>query len=192
MEENHLEDIQLVKRCLKGDQKAYAFLLRKYQHGAYNLCYRLVSNPEMAQDLAQESFVKVFNALKQYDSKYRFSSWLYRVVKNHCYDYLRKSKLPQISIDDDLRDDGRPLQIPDKNVTPDQRVIRQERQRIVQQAINKLPLESRTVIVLRHLHDKTYEEMAEILDEPLGTIKARVHRARKKLTELLSADLLID
>jgi len=185
----HQEDILLVRRCKKGDQRAYTYLLRKYQQGVYNLCYRLVSNTETAQDLAQESFVKVFNALDQYDPKYRFASWLYRVAKNHCYDYLRKVKLSQISLDEENKD-GRPLQIPDFKPIPDQELYRQERARIINEAINKLPVDSRTVIVLRHLHDKSYEDIARILKEPVGTIKARIHRARKKLGELLNADLL--
>ncbi len=183
------EDSILVQRCLKGDQQAFAQLLRKYQQGVYNLCFRLISDPEIAQDLAQESFVKVFNALNQYDADFKFSSWLYRIAKNHCYDYLRKKKPAQISLDDDGDSDNRPLQVADQSLRIDQTMERQQRDRVIQQTIAALPLESRAVIVLRHLHDKSYEEMAEILNEPVGTIKARVHRARKKLGELLNIAL---
>lgn len=189
---NPPDDNQLVNRCLRGEQKAYTMLLQKYQQAVFNLCYRLVSDAETAQDLAQESFVKIFNALNQFDPNYRFSSWMFRVVKNHCYDYLRKSKLPQVSLNDDRDDDSRPLQIADTKPTPDQSVFRSERRELIMQAINKLPPDSRTVIILRHMHDKTYDEMANILGEPVGTVKARVHRARKKLTELLSKDLMSD
>lgn len=170
---------------------AYERLLLKYQRTIYNLCYRLVSNAETATDLAQESFIKAFKNLKKYDSSYRFSTWLIRISTNHCYDHLRKNRPAMISIDDDNTEDRqRPFELPDERPNIDQQLAQSERNRKIQEAISKLPPDSRTAIVLRHMHDKSYEEIAEILNEPVGTIKARIHRARKRLAELLSPDLL--
>ena len=192
--DSHQEDILLIKRCLSGEQIAYSRLLNKYQQAVINICYRLVGDYDNAIDLAQESFVKAFNHLTSYDNTYKFSSWLFRIATNHSYDYLRKAKLNTVSIDNDMEcEESRvTLQLTDPNETPDQHYAENKKKQFLQEAINKLPPDSRSAIILRHLFDKTYEEMAEIFNEPVGTVKARIHRARKRLAELLKPEVFTE
>lgn len=183
------EDLQLIERCKRGDQAAYARLVRKYQNPVYNLCRKMVRNPDEARDLTQEAFVKTFASLDRYNPVYAFSSWLYKITANLCIDHLRKQHMKLCSIDEPMEsDEGTiPRQIEDGGPRPDDLAQRGELQRAIHGAIDKLPPHYRVILIMRHQEQLSYEEIAAALDIPLGTVKARIHRARDSLKAFLQA-----
>ena len=177
-----LEDDKYVKQAIKGDQDAYKKLMDKYQKPLYFHVLKMVRNHEQVEDLVQEAFMKAFNNLNSYNSTYAFSTWLYRITTNHTIDYLRKKKLNTTSINEPVktRDGEMEIQISDKAET-DRNIIRKERKQIIHNAIDNLPDKYRKVIEMRHLQELSYQEIAEQLDLPLGTVKAHIFRAREML-----------
>jgi RNA polymerase sigma-70 factor (ECF subfamily) len=183
------EDLLLIERCKRGDQTAYALLMRKYQNSVYNLCRKMVRNPEEARDLSQEAFVKTFATLERYNPVYAFSSWLYKITANLCIDHIRKQRMKMLSIDDPVEgEEGsitRDLQDPGQR--PDEASEQSELQGRIRDAIEKLPEHYRTILIMRHQQQLSYEEIAAALSIPLGTVKARIHRAREGLKEILQS-----
>lgn len=177
-----LEDDKYVKQAIKGDQEAYKKIMDKYQKPLYFHVLKMVRNHEQVEDLVQEAFMKAFNNLNSYNTHYAFSTWLYRITTNHTIDYLRKKKLNTTSINEPVktRDGEMEIQISDEAET-DRNIIRKERKQIIHQAINDLPKKYRKVIEMRHLQELSYQEIAEQLDLPLGTVKAHIFRAREML-----------
>lgn len=177
-----LEDDKFVKRAIEGDQDAYKQLMDKYQKPLYFHVLKMVRNHEQVEDLVQEAFMKAFNNLNSYNTNYAFSTWLYRITTNHTIDYLRKKKLNTTSINDPVktRDGEMEIQISDDAET-DRNIIRKERKQIIHNAINDLPKKYRRVIEMRHLQELSYQEIADQLDLPLGTVKAHIFRAREML-----------
>lgn len=177
-----LEDDKFVKRAIKGDQDAYKQLMDKYQKPLYFHVLKMVRNHEQVEDLVQEAFMKAFNNLNSYNTNYAFSTWLYRITTNHTIDYLRKKKLKTTSISDPVKtkDGEMEIQISDDAET-DRDIIRKERKKIIHNAINDLPKKYRKVIEMRHLQELSYQEIADQLDLPLGTVKAHIFRAREML-----------
>lgn len=184
--ESSLEDDQLVKRAMNGDQDAFKALMNKYQKPLYYHIVKMVKNNEQIEDIIQESFVKAFSNLSSYNTNYAFSTWLYRITTNHTIDYLRKKKLQTTSIDEPIRakDGEMQFQIVG-NAETDRRIIRKERKKIVSDAIQNLPEKYREVIEMRHLEEMSYQEISEQLDLPLGTVKAHIFRAREMLYKAL-------
>lgn len=177
-----LEDDKFVKRAIEGDQDAYKDLMDKYQKPLYFHVLKMVRNHEQVEDLVQEAFMKAFNNLNSYNTNYAFSTWLYRITTNHTIDYLRKKKLKTTSINDPVKtkDGEMEIQISDDAET-DRDIIRKERKKIIHNAINDLPKKYRRVIEMRHLQELSYQEIADQLDLPLGTVKAHIFRAREML-----------
>ena len=182
------QDRTLVKRALAGDQAAYAVLVQKYSNGLrHHIKATVRSEPnagdQVLDDLVQESFIKAFNALGSYSTHYAFSTWLYRIATNHAIDFLRKRRIKTISLERPVRsgERTRPQDVPDDTMRPDKRIISQQRQQLIEQAICTLPDKFRNVIKLRHQQEKSYKEIADELELPLGTVKAHLHRARKRL-----------
>jgi RNA polymerase sigma-70 factor (ECF subfamily) len=187
------EDRRLVEAALGGDESAYQQLVDKYERALYYYLKRMVRHERVLDDLVQESFIKAFEALDSYSPRYAFSTWLYRIAKNHTIDHLRKKRLPTRSIDRPVRggsgsEEGeeRAFQLPDQRAPgPDEHVARDQRRRIVQEAIEALPEKYRRVIELRHQQEFSYKEIADELDKPLGTVKAHLFRARERLNKRL-------
>jgi RNA polymerase sigma-70 factor (ECF subfamily) len=181
------EDIQLVARARSGDERAFRALLRKYERGVFSICLRMVRNREEAADLSQESFIKVFASLDRYNPAYAFSSWLFKITSNLCIDHLRKRRIDTRGMDDPIDGEGGEIQrqyvAPDPN--PEEVFSRRERTGQLEAAIAALPEHYRIMLVLRHQEDLSYEEIADTLSIPLGTVKARIHRAREMLKGLL-------
>lgn len=185
--ESSLQDDVLVEKALGGDGKAYKKLVDKYERALYFHILKMVKDKEQVEDLVQEAFVKAFDNLNTYSTNYAFSTWLYRIATNHTIDYLRKKKLKTLSIDKPMktRDGEMEMQLPDESAATDRDIIRKQRQKIVQHAIDDLPEKYRKVIELRHMEEKSYQEIADILDAPLGTVKAHIFRARELLYKAL-------
>ncbi|HKK45428.1 MAG TPA: sigma-70 family RNA polymerase sigma factor [Balneolaceae bacterium] len=185
--ESSLEDDALVKRAIGGDESAYTQIVDKYERALYFHILKMIKNREQVEDLVQETFVKAFDNLNTYSTNYAFSTWLYRIATNHTIDYLRKKKLKTLSIDEPMKtkDGEMDMQLQDESASTDRSIIRKQRQKIVRNAIDDLPEKYRKVIEMRHMEEKSYQEIADVLDLPLGTVKAHIFRARELLYKAL-------
>jgi len=182
-------DLKLIKRCKRGEEPAFAELLTCYRSPIYGLCYRMTHNAEDARDLAQEVFIKVFSLLDRYDEKFAFSSWIFRIATNHCIDHLRRNRMRFMSLNGHVGADGDEfeIQLPSKGPQPDRVLERREAMDRLQEVIAELPPHYRAITLLRHDQELTYEDIATVLDLPLGTVKARIHRARAMIQQMLKA-----
>jgi RNA polymerase sigma-70 factor (ECF subfamily) len=181
-------DEQLVAAYLEGDQKAFEELVERYKNRIYNLAYRMLGNAEDAYDLVQEVFLLLVRKLPSFRGESRFSTWLYRVALNACYDRARKGRNHlslQESPGEDLPELGETL-ADDRAVSPEENMERAEIRSRVQEAISKLPPKFRQVVVLHDIQGYDYREVAEILGISLGTVKSRLNRARNRLARELS------
>jgi RNA polymerase sigma-70 factor (ECF subfamily) len=182
-----LQDQGLVKEALDGSQEAFSQLMEKYRNPIHHHIYRMVRDKRQVEDLVQEIFIKAFSSLASYSSKYAFSTWLYKIATNHTIDYLRRKKLSTLSIDQPLKtkDGELEYELPDTTYRPDRHILEDQRRLLIQEAIDSLPPKYYRVIVLRHQQEKSYEEIAQELDLPLGTVKAHIFRARELLYKRL-------
>ncbi len=182
-----LEDFELITNALKGDQSSYDRLMKKYYKLVSNLINRMIYNKDDVEDLAQEAFIKAFNSLDKFDHQFAFSTWLYKIASNNCIDYLRKKKLSTISIDKEIdsEDEDLRFEIPDNEYKPDREILDREKRQILLDAVKSLPEKYKTVIMLRHHEEMEYEEIAEKLNLPLGTVKAHIFRGRELLNKYL-------
>lgn len=184
-------DPELVARAAAGSEAAYRELLDRYQRPVFSLVYRMVRDREEAEDLAQETFVRVFNNIGRYDSQWKFSSWIFKIANNLAIDTLRRRKLKTVSIDgapDALTADeteASSIQLASEDPDPEERLEAAELGDEIEQAIGELRPEYRTAILLRHVEGRPYEEIAQIMEIPLGTVKTYIHRARGELREAL-------
>lgn len=186
-QKNREEDYALVDRAKLNDQKAFARLMEKYQVQLHFHVQKIVRDKEIVEDLVQEAFLKAFDNIHTFDPTYAFSTWLYRIATNHSIDYLRKKKMRTLSIDEPVRskDGEMKIELPDHDSETDAFLIRKQRERIIKEAIESLPDKYRTIIQLRHEDDKSYQEIADMLELPLGTVKAHIFRARELLNKFL-------
>lgn len=184
-------DQQVVERARAGREDAYRELLRRYDRPVFSLIYRMVRDRELAEDLAQETFVKVLNALDTYRPDFKFSSWIFKIANNAAIDHLRRRQLDTLSLDGAPeattpdRVEATTLQLSDRGESPLQELEARELGSAIEQAVGRLRPEYRACIILRHIEDRPYEEIAEILDLPLGTVKTYIHRARGELKQML-------
>ncbi len=178
----------LARRAAAGDEAAFEDLVAKYSRPILDYCRRLVGNVTVAEDLAQETFVKFYLGLPTFDPSKAVPPFLYRIAHNHCLDWLRKKKVPTVPLV--WRDeDGagfREADAPDLTLAPDELVERAEVREAVDEALASLPPTYRGALVMRHREAMSYEEIAEALELPLGTVKARIHRGREKLQQKLA------
>jgi len=181
------EDSALIRRALRGDQKAYQRLRQKYHDVISALIYRIVRAPEEVEDLTQEAFIKAFTSLASFNEEYAFSTWLYKIATNNAIDHIRRKRLQTFSIDKPIesKDSDFSFELPDTDPEPDQELISSQRHRMLEEAMNALPPKYRQVIIMRHLQEKEYSEIAKALHLPLGTVKAHIFRAREMLYKRL-------
>jgi RNA polymerase sigma factor (sigma-70 family) len=179
----------LIQDALEGSQKAFEELVKRHQASVYHIVFRIVRDREIASDLVQETFMKAFSSLKSYRSEYRFSTWLYKIAANSSIDFLRKKRIQAMSLDNPIATgDGEvTIEVPDYSHHPEEEIIRRERAVSIQEAIDSLPEKYRRVIVARHKEEKSYEEIANEMNLPVGTVKARIFRARELLKKRLRA-----
>lgn len=185
--ESSKEDDKLVSAAVEGDESAYAKLVEKYQKPLFFHIAKMVKDRDHIEDLVQEAFMKAFGNLKSYNTDYAFSTWLYRIATNHSIDYLRKRKLQTLSIDEPVktREGKLEIELPDESSHSDRNIIRKQRKKIINKSIQALPEKYRQVIEMRHMEEKSYQEISEILGLPLGTVKAHIFRAREMLYKAL-------
>ena len=186
-----IPDIDLIERALSGDQQAYCEILKRYRAPLYNLLFRMVRNKMETEDLVQEAFIKAFGSLATFNDEYAFSTWLYKIAINNCIDHFRKKRLKTYSLDKPInsKDGEIRREFPDPTYQPDKTLLSKEKDKLIEEAIQNLPEKYRISIVLRHNEDKSYEEISQILNIPLGTVKARIFRAREMLKKQLKNKL---
>ncbi len=184
-------DQEVVALARHGQETAYRELVRRYERPVFSLVYRMVRDRELAEDLAQETFVKALNAIESYRPEFKFSSWIFKIANNAAIDHLRRRELDTLSLDGSPHAEtpeaieATALQIGDRQETALEEVEARELGGEIESAIARLRPEYRSCILLRHVDGRAYEEIAEILGLPLGTVKTYIHRARNELRVLL-------
>lgn len=183
-----MDEIRVIKEAQKGSVAAFNQLVMVYQGTAYNVAYRVIGNGDAAADACQDAFLKAYQAIKQYRGG-SFKSWLLRIVTNACYDQLRyKSRRPATSLEDMTENsDDHSEKLIDGEERPEELVLRGELNEVIQHGINHLPEDQRVVLVLSDVQGFSYQEIAEIVDQPLGTVKSRLSRGRQRLRDFLLA-----
>ena len=183
----HEPDEDLINRALAGDQAAYKELLNRHKRAIFQIILKIVRNREETEDLVQETFMRAFHSLASYRSEFRFSTWLYKIAANCAIDFLRKKKIEALSLDKpvETQDGEVGIDLPDTSFNPEEKLWEKQRQISIGEAIDSLPDKYREVILHRHRDDQSYEEIAQILKLPVGTVKARIFRARELLKKKL-------
>ena len=184
-----LEDFKLIDMAVAGDDKAYGKLLQRYKRPVYHMILKMVRNIDDAEDLTMESFSKAFRSLARFKKDFTFSTWLFRIATNNTIDFIRKKKLNTLSIENTYMDeDGQSVSIDvedENNLDPQEEAIRAQKEELIQVFVAMLPSKYQKLVRLRYFHELSYEEIAEELDAPLGTVKAQLHRARELMYDLI-------
>jgi RNA polymerase sigma factor (sigma-70 family) len=171
------EDQHWVSQILQGNKQAYGHLIHKYKDKVYAIVFRMVQQPQDAQDITQECFIKAYRYLHSFDSSRKFSSWLYRIAINHCLDVKNTKQ----------KKEGQNVNIEDVHLpateTPEHIYLKRESASELRHLIDKLPEMYRMILLLRYIHDLTYQEISDLLDIPLHTVQVRLHRAKQKLRD---------
>jgi RNA polymerase sigma-70 factor (ECF subfamily) len=180
-------DIDLVRRAKEGDGKAYDELVLLYNDAVFSVIFRMVHNRREAEDLVQDAFIKAYNSIDSFNEAYAFSTWLFKIATNNCIDFFRKRKIRTYSMDQPIRykDDEIQPEYADPGEDAEHEMLSVEKSRLIKQAIDDLSPKYKEPIILRHQLEKSYEEIAEIMNLPLGTVKARIFRAREMLKKSL-------
>ncbi len=180
----------LLRRCLAGDEAAYRELVRRYQRAVYSVAFRMVRSAEDAEDLTQETFVRVFKALDRYDPTRPFQAWLFTITSRLAIDHIRRRRMKTVPLfrSEPGSEEEQAVELEDPGLAPDELAVRSEEERGVRDLIDTLPPHYRIVVLLRHQQDLSYEEIAQMLHLPRGTVKARIHRARALLKERLEEE----
>ena len=186
-----LEDATLIKTFFDGDRSAFDALVLRYKDKAFNLCYRFLGNYEEANDCAQEAFVKAYRYLKDFRFESAFSTWLYRITVNVCknrltsLDYRQSKKMVRLDNPKQTDSGSYNVEIADESLSPVVEVERKEKENLIQEAIDSLPDEQKTMVVLRDVEGLSYDEIVKITGYKLGTVKSKLSRAREALMEKL-------
>ena len=175
---------ELIAKAKQGDMLAFEELILKHEKIVYNVALRMMNHSEDAKDISQEVFLKAYKNMKNFDERSMFSTWLYRITTNTCIDEMRKRKGKQsYSLEEELENEEGSMQrqIADEGETPEESLLREERKSELLQALDTLSEEHKAAVILRDIRGLSYEEVAEIVDLPMGTVKSRISRARNQL-----------
>jgi len=179
-------DAELARDALAGSEAAYRDLVGRYATPAVNFIYRLIRDRALAEDLAQEGFLRVYQRLSTYDAQRKFSSWFFQILRNITIDYLRVNRVPTASLDELEEEGHRGAAVDRESASPEQAAQQGELAQAMSAALSRLRPEYREVVVLRYQEGLTHPEIAGILGLPSGTVKTYLHRARKELAEILA------
>ena len=185
---NAKNDFMLVIRAKDGDQKAYAELMQRYKDSIYFMALKMVNNKDDAMDLTVETFGKAFENIEKYKPDFAFSTWLFRIATNNCIDFIRKKRLNVVSLQTLSEDDKeeKQLQIASDTLNPEETSIKKQESEKLKSIVEQLPQRYRTLIILRYYDEQSYEEIAQQLDLPLGTVKAQLFRARDLMSNIMN------
>jgi RNA polymerase sigma-70 factor (ECF subfamily) len=182
-------DIVLVDQAREGDQQAYAQLMQRYRESIYFMMLKMVRNTDDADDLTIEAFGKAFSRLDQYSPNFAFSTWLFKIASNNCIDYIRKKRIKLTSMDSGYTDeDGGIISIDAKSDTrdPEEHIIHNQKVKHMRLLVDKLKPRYKVLIEKRYFEELSYEEIAEELNVPIGTVKAQLFRARDFLAQMMN------
>jgi len=184
------EDRKLVERTLQGEKEAFEMIVRKYENSLLNYIGRMVKARELALEFTQEVFIKSYSSLRSYRPQYKFSSWLFKIASNLVIDFWRKKKISAFSINQkDYFGQPMPsIQVPDHRASVIKKFELSELRRKIEEALEKIPASLRELFVWRHINELSYEEIAEIKDLPVGTVKNRVFQAKEMIRRLLEEE----
>jgi RNA polymerase sigma-70 factor (ECF subfamily) len=182
-------DFILVEAALTGDEKAFAKLMSRYKDAIYFMLLKMVNNKNDAEDLTLEAFGKAFKNLHQYSPSYAFSTWLFKIATNNCIDFLRKKRGVYVSIENNLEngDNELPLRLRSNEPNPEEKLIRIQKAILMRKIVHNLKPRYRTLVELRYFREFSYEEIANELNLPLGTVKAQLFRARDMLFKMIES-----
>lgn len=178
------EDLELVRKAILNDQKAYAELMVRYKDAIYFMILKMVNNKEDANDLTVEAFGKAFENIDKYKPDFAFSTWLFKIATNNCIDYIRKKRLKTTSIDSAYdNQDGEEVRIDfaSEGLDPEEKMIKKQKNDLMRTIVDNLPARYKQLVILRYFDERSYEEIAEELKLPVGTVKAQLFRARDLL-----------
>ncbi len=179
-------DYRLVAKAVEGDEKAYAELLERYRDSIFYMLLKMVNNKSDAEDLTIEAFGKAFKNIRQYTPSYAFSTWLFKIASNNCIDFIRKKKEQEVSLDKNYDDQEKPSPYVSANVMdPEESMIYNQKVKVMRSVVAKLKPSYRVLVELRYFKEYSYDEIANKLDLPLGTVKAQLFRARELLLNIL-------
>ncbi|HQW00269.1 MAG: sigma-70 family RNA polymerase sigma factor [Bacteroidia bacterium] len=181
-------DYKLVQLAVKGDQKAYAELMQRYKDSIYFMLLKMVNNRDDADDLTIEAFGKAFKNLHQYTPDFAFSTWLFKIATNNCIDFIRRKRKFTFSIDKGMENDsGQEMQFEIKSpmLDPEEKMIKKQKAILMRDVVEKLKPRYKRLVELRYFQERSYEEIADELKLPLGTVKAQLFRAREFLYQIL-------
>lgn len=178
---------ELIQKAKNGDERSFEALIEGCSTRAYNIALRYLRNEEDAMDALQESFIKIFRHLDKFKEDSRFDTWVYRIVVNTCNDLCRGTAIQKVtgSLYREDEDGESMLEFRDSAPTPEEHTVRMERSAEILDCLEKVPLDQREILILREIQGFSYEEIAEVLECSLGTVKSRINRARAKLRELI-------
>jgi len=180
-----LGDGELVQTAVAGREASFEELVRRYQRPIAAYVYRMVGDYDAALDLTQEVFIKVYNSLARYRSEFKFSTWIYKIAHNAAIDHLRRHAVREQTLTGSIEGERREVAIESRRLTPEQESERKERRSEIESVVQLLQASYRELIILRHSHDLSYDEIAEVTGLPLGTVKNRLFRARETMRDLL-------
>lgn len=184
-----LEDFRLIDQAVKdGEEQAFASLMDRYKRPVYHMVLKMVRNVDDAEDLTIEAFAKAFKNLHRFKKDYTFSTWLFRIATNNAIDFIRKKRLETMSLNTSFTDDNGEavhIDVEDKNPNPQEVTINSQKIELIQMFVTKLPAKYQKLVRLRYFKEFSYEEIAEELGAPLGTVKAQLHRARELMYDLV-------
>jgi len=184
-----LEDFKLIDAAVSGlDEQAYADLMKRYKKPVYHMILKMVRNVDDAEDLTIEAFAKAFKNLHKFKKDFTFSTWLFRIATNNTIDFIRKKRLDTMSLNTSFKDDNGEsvnIDVQDRNLNPQEEAIKTQKINLVRMFVNKLPAKYQRLVKLRYFDELSYDEIAQELDAPLGTVKAQLHRARELMYDLV-------
>ncbi len=181
-------DLRLVEAAKNGSQAAFGELMERYRESVYFTMFKMVKNSDDADDLTIEAFGKAFNRIEQYSPSFAFSTWLFKIASNNCIDFIRKKRVKVTSLDTGYtRGDGEVmyLEVSSQTQNPEEVIIHGQKVKLMRDLVTKLKPRYRELVELRYFEELSYEEIAETLDLPLGTVKAQLFRAREFLSNLI-------
>ena len=181
------KESRLIKKAKSGNLEAFEQLILQYEKRIYNYCYRMTNSQEDAEDLAQEIFIKVYKNLKSFKGNSKFSTWIYRIAYNTCIDKYRKKEVATVSLTLNSDEEEKEIDLPSNDPLPEERIVSREEYDVVCECISELKPEYKNAVILRDIQNYTYDEIAEILNIHLGTVKSHISRGRASLRDALIA-----
>ena len=178
-----IDEMTWILQAQRGDDEAFTHLVETYQKPVYNLCYRMLGEPEAAEDAAQETFLKAFQNLARYDRERSFPTWLLSIAAHHCIDRLRRKRFTSFSMDEE--DENGPVELPDANAPdPETELAKQQERECLQEILQSLDPTDRAAVIMRYWYDASEIEIARTLKLTVPAVKSRLHRARRALADL--------